>query len=501
MTEDTSPPTAAPSATAIPFAQVRETHVAAVFLVGDRAYKLKKPVDVGFLDLRTRERRLAVCLREVELNRRFAPDVYLGVSDVTDVDGSLCDHLVVMRRMPEERRLSTLVADRAPVAGVVAGLARRIAAYHATAERSPAIDAEGSRDAILGRWRASFDELRELRSPPVDPGTVSEVEQLVEEFLAGRDPLFARRKADRRIVDGHGDLLTDDIFCLDDGPRILDCLEFDDRLRRLDGLDDIAFLAMDLERLGAADLAELLVERYAEFAADPAPMSLRHHYIAYRAFVRVKVACLRHSQGDRKAAEDAKRYAAITLDHLRRGRVRLILVGGLPGTGKTTLAGELADAVGGVLVSSDRLRKELAGRNPAESAAAAYQSGIYGREHTERTYTEMISRAELVLGMGETVVLDASWSRQAHRDMATTLAKETHSDLVGLRCELAPDIAAERRRVRGPGTSDADDEVAARMAADADAWRDAVTLSTAQPPKVVLRRALEAMRMRPETGA
>ena len=133
----------------------------------------------------------------------------------------------------------------------------------------------------------------------------------MREFLAGREQLFAQRISQGRIVDGHGDLICDDIFCLDDGPRILDCLDFDDRLRYVDGLDDICFLAMDLERLGASDLAGLLVRMYADFAGDPAPPALRHHYIAYRAFVRVKVDCLRHTQGDASAAGEARTHADI----------------------------------------------------------------------------------------------------------------------------------------------------------------------------------------------
>lgn len=151
--------------------------------------------------------------------------------------------------------------------------------------------------------------------------------------------MFAERIRAGRVVDGHGDLLADDIFCLDDGVRILDCLEFDDRLRWLDGLDDACFLAMDLERLGLPDLARRFTSWYAEYSGDPAPESLRHHYVAYRAFVRAKVACLRARAGDGQAAAEAWQLAGMTLGHLRAGAVSLVLVGGLPGTGKTTLAG------------------------------------------------------------------------------------------------------------------------------------------------------------------
>jgi aminoglycoside phosphotransferase family enzyme len=288
-----------------PWAQVAETHAAVVFLAGDRACKLKKPVKLGFLDFSTPQARAAACAREVELNREFAPDVYLGVAELRGPDGQVCDHLVVMRRMPAARRLSTLVCSRAPVAGPLRQVARVLAARHAKAARGPQIAEQGSRDALHSRWADNIEQTRAIQArlaprEPLDPAVIEEAERLALRFLAGRAPLFDARIRDGRIVDGHGDLLADDIFCLDDGPRILDCLDFDDRLRWLDGLDDAAFLAMDLERLDALALAEQFMAAYADYSGDPAPVSLRHHYVAYRAFVRVKIACLRVVQGDRR---------------------------------------------------------------------------------------------------------------------------------------------------------------------------------------------------------
>ena len=199
---------------------------------------------------------------------------------------------------------------------------------------------------------ASFDQVRALGEAVIAPRTLEKIQRRTIEFLHGRGALFAARVAQDRVIDGHGDLLTDDILCLDDEPRVLDCLEFDDRLRFLDGLDDIAFLAMDVEHLGAPELAARLLDWYAEFADDPAPPSLRHHYLAYRAFVRAKVAGIRHAQGDEAMGTKAVSLADLALRHLRSGAVRLVLVGGLPGTGKSTLGGLLADRLGMVLLSS-----------------------------------------------------------------------------------------------------------------------------------------------------
>ncbi|MPZ81784.1 MAG: AAA family ATPase [Actinophytocola sp.] len=476
-----------------PFAAVRETHIGVVFLVGDRVYKLKKPVNMGFLDFSTVERRRAACRREVELNRRLAPDVYLGVAELSDVDGAPREPLVVMRRMPDDRRLSTLVRSGAPLADHIATLARTVAAFHTTAARGSDIDAEGTREALTSRWEASFAQAEAVRGDALDAKVLAEIETLNRDFLAGREPLFRSRVDGGRILDGHGDLLADDIFLLDDGPRVLDCLEFDDELRRLDGLDDIAFLAMDLERLGAPDLGELLLDRYAEHTADPAPTALRDHYIAYRAFVRVKVACLRHAQGDRDAALDAAAYADIAVRHLRHGQVRLVLVGGLPGSGKTTVAGLLADELGAVLLSSDRVRKELAGVDPLAHARAGYRHGIYAPEHTERTYGELLRRAGELLARGESVVLDASWMDAGARETARRLAADTHSAFHPLRCVIPPDVADRRTRTRTGSMSDADPAIAAAMAADTAPWPNATTIRTTGRPEEALAAAMRAL--------
>ncbi|MBV2364154.1 bifunctional aminoglycoside phosphotransferase/ATP-binding protein [Streptomonospora nanhaiensis] len=464
-----------------PYAAVHETHAGVVFLVGERAYKLKKPEDFGFLDYSTRELRRAACLRETELNRRLAPDVYDGVLDVVDAGGRPVEHLVAMRRMPEDRRLSTLVRRGADIGGCLRQIAHLLAAFHSRAARDSRVAAEGAAEALRGRWTSGFAQVRSLPGD-ITGGRVDEIERLVLRFIDGRRALFSARIAEGRVVDGHGDLLADDVFCLDDGPRVLDCLEFDDRLRFVDGLDDAAFLAMDLERLGAPEAARDFLRRYADLAGDPAPSALHHHYVAYRAFVRAKVAGLRHGQGDPGSGEQARALSALALKHLRAGAVRLILVGGTPATGKSTLAGELADHTGAVRLSSDRLRKETAGIAPTASAAAAYRSGLYAPEATDRVYADLLGRARRLLGLGESVVLDASWSSAAHRAAARALAAETAADLVELRCTADDDVVTSRiaERARTGSESDADVAVARAMAAAFDPWPQAHRVDTSR---------------------
>lgn len=480
-------------------AQVTETHSGVVFFFGDRAYKLKKPLDLGFLDYRRRDARAAACRREVELNSRLAPDVYLGVADVSGPDGQLCDHLVVMRRLPARRRLSTLAAAGVPVGEDLRRLARLLAAFHARADTSAAIEAAAGRDALAARWEANAAEMARFAGPLFDEATAGSVLLLARRYLAGRDPLFRARLAAGRARDGHGDLLADDIFCLDDGPRVLDCLEFDDALRWGDVLADVAFLAMDLERLGRADLARDFLVTYREFAGDNWPESLAHHHIGYRAQVRAKVAALAWEQADaaseaqERAAMDARHLLDLAAWHLTEGRVRMVVVGGLPGSGKSTLAARLGDAMDAVVFRSDEVRKQLAGIDPAAPAAAPFAQGLYRPEMTEATYGELLRRAGVALGNGRSVIVDASWHDPAWRERARTVAAQVSADLAELRCELPIEAIVERVRGRaaaGGDVSDATVGLVRRLAASQQPWPSAQTVNTGPPPGQVAQNAL-----------
>ncbi|HSA51263.1 MAG TPA: AAA family ATPase [Yinghuangia sp.] len=475
-----------------PWAGCAETHTAVVYFAGDRVAKLKKPVDLGFVDFTTREARHTACRNEVDLNRRFAPDVYLGVGDIRDEDGEVLDHLVLMRRMPDHRRLSSLVSAGAPVDDALRDVARMLSVWHAKAPRGPGIDRQGTRDMLRRRWTDSFAQVRALPEPVTDPvsADIDEIERLTPAYLRGRGELFDQRVRQYRVVEGHGDLLADDVFCLDDGPRVLDCLEFDESLRSLDGLDDAAFLAMDLERLGAPELAERFLRWYVEFSGDPAPTSLWHHYVAYRAFVRAKVAWMRSAQGAAGAARLAARYCALTLRHLRAGAVRLILVGGLPGTGKSTLAGGLADTLGMCVLSTDRLRKDLAGLDRGEAAPAS----LYGPDRIAANYDAMLARARQMLSMGESVVLDASWHAAGPRDKAARVAEAAAAELVSLQCVADEATAFERLAARRGDWSDADAAVARKMAAETEPWNGRHDLDAGASADACLAQAVGILR-------
>jgi aminoglycoside phosphotransferase family enzyme/predicted kinase len=466
-----------------PGAAIAETHISVVVMIGDRAVKLLKPIALPFLDHRRREDRLRACRRETEVNRRFAPDVYLGVLDVLDEHGEAVDHLIAMRRMPADRRLVALLGTP-EAAARVSEAADVVARFHREAPTSAEISAAGSPAALRALWAEGLGQLREAAEGILAADDIDRAEALAMEYLEGRAALLESRIEDGWVRDGHGDLLADDVFCLDDGPRFLDCLAFDDRLRYGDVLMDVAFLAMDLEARGHPELATRLVDDWARRLGEPHPASLAHHYVAYRAHVRAKVACLKAAQGDDRAAARARELHALTLARLERGRVRLALVGGAPGTGKSTVAAAVADRPGWSVVRSDEVRKDLAGLARVPAPPSGYRQGLYGSEVTDRVYAELMERAGRRLALGESVVLDASWGEAHRRAAARAVAAGAHAGLVEIECTAPAEVAAERiraRRSRGEGPSDATAELAARMAQAADPWPEARRLPTDRP--------------------
>lgn len=467
----------------MPWAAVAETATAAVFLVGDLAVKVKKPLDFGYVDFRTAAARRHACEEEVRLNRRLAPDVYLGVGDLVGADGAVIDHVVLMRRMPTARRLTAVLRRNGEARAGLQALARQLADFHARSPVDDSPDSPGSFAGIERLWAEEIEALDNLAAGLVPTSTRNAIAVLADQYLAGRSRLFDERLHAGLVRDGHGDLLADDIFLLDDGPRVLDCLEFDDRFRIADVWLDVAFLAMDLERLDAAEAARLFLDDYREFSGTSVPASLLHFYVAYRAHVRAKVAAVRSAQGGYGAAEQSRRLAEMALEHLQSGAVTMTLVGGLPGSGKTTLAATLAAEQPAVHLSSDVIRKELHGEAGEPSA---YEGGIYTRAATARTYAELLHRARLALELGESVVLDATWRDAGLRELARQVAGETSSVLVEIQCTVAEPTAVQRLQERSTGPSDATVEIRARMRDRFDRWPEARHLSSGRPDTATL---------------
>jgi aminoglycoside phosphotransferase family enzyme/predicted kinase len=468
-----------------------------VLLCGDRAYKVKKPVNLGFLDFSTPARRKVACHREFTLNRRMAPDVYLEVLDVLDGHGQVRDSVLVMERMPEDRRLATLVRQGADVAGPVRQLAKQIAAFHSTARTNAEISAAGSPTALGERWRSNITGLRALAPSRVCAVVVDEIEALSAAYLAGRESLLEDRARAGWVRDGHGDLLADDIFLLPQGAQVLDCLDFDDGLRWMDVVDDLASLVMDLERLGSADLAQQLVHDYHEFSGAVEPKSLSHHYVAYRAVMRAKVAAIRESTTAGRVRDEAALEAEVLADlglrHLRAGLPRLVLLGGAPASGKSTVAEQLGSRLPAAVLSADRIRKELAGLDPVEHHPEAFGKGVYSAAHTVAVYAALAAKARFIIAHGETVVVDASFSTAGQREPFRRIAIDLETPLVELECTAPNQVLNARLRGRAHEPSrysDADLVIGSKLAAQRESWPSAVLVSTSTSQEESARQAL-----------
>jgi len=463
-------------------AEIHETHTGVVVLIGDRAYKVKKPIRTDFLDFRTVEARERVCAHEVLLNSRLAPNSYLGVGHFAGPRGDADEPVIVMRRYPDDRRLTSLIGAAEPAEQYVSSIAAVLAHFHAGACRSSAVDAEARAGVHSERWDENLNVLEKYTGSILPVPQLAEVRRLAHKYLSGRAELFADRINERRIVDGHGDLLADDIFCMPEGPVLLDCLEFDDRLRHVDGLDDAAFLAMDLEYLGRVDLATAFLDEYRRLAGDSAPESLAHLFIAYRAVVRAKVDCIRVDQGDASAADDAQRHLGLAAEHLRAATVRLVIVGGGPGTGKTTLARELAGRIGAVVLSTDDVRHDLAQGGQLTGDAGKFEAGLYDPQNVATVYDTILRRAAGLLANGQSVILDGTWRDAHHRRLARAVADQHGCSTVELACTLDVRQAIDRIRRRGSTThSQATADVAERMHANEPTWENAHHIDTSRP--------------------
>lgn len=458
-----------------PEVTVCQTHASVVFLAGDRAYKLKKPVDFGFLDYSTLARRRAMCRREVALNRRLAPEIYLGVLPVVERagkvavggSGTVIDWLVEMRRLPDERSLASLVRHRSVGDPDIRAIARRLAAFHAAAETGPGISRYGSPTTIRRNIRENEVQIAPYVGIALSAAAYQEIVVAGRRMLRERRNDVLARLVAGRVRDGHGDLRCDHVYLLPE-IQVVDCIEFNRRFRYADQAADLAFLAMDLEASGRPDLAAVLVDEYQAVSGDDLGAVLPL-YVSYRACVRGKVATLRSDEPELAAADragalvEAARYFALAR---RTGRgdcaPRLIVVCGLTGSGKSVLASALADAIGAQVFEADQMRKRLAGLDPAAHRDDALDTGLYDTSMNERVYRALLDAADGEIAAGRPVILDATYRRRADRQAVAALAGRSGAQAVFVECVVDEATALARigrRRADPTRTSDSRSEI------------------------------------------
>ena len=408
-----------------------QTHISDVFIAPPFVYKVKKPVDLGFLDFSTLEKRKHFCHIEVELNRRLCPGVYLGVEDITAADGKLSiggcgetvEYAVKMRELPENGFLLEKIRRGEVGEGDMRRLARRLVDFYSSQPRRDEVASYGLPEKI----RVNIDENLSLSKKFVErtitPGAYGALCYYNDRYFADNREIFLKRIDDGFIKDCHGDLHLDHINIRPEGICIYDCIEFNERMRYIDTASDIAFLAMDLDYNGRPDLARFFVAETAGAMGDPGLYRLLDFYKCYRAFVRGKVESIKAFEpevpGDEKALslDKAKKYFRLALRYALFGSAPAVIVTfGIIGTGKSTLARMLGEELSCPIVSSDVVRKEITGTPAGERKYEGWEGGIYTSDITERTYGEIISRALAEAANNLTVILDASFSKRKWRE-------------------------------------------------------------------------------------
>ena len=443
-----------------------ETHCSTVYLLEDRVYKLKKHVNLGFLDFTTLEGRRSACEAELVLNRRLAPEVYRGVLPVVRDsdgkrriagDGSAIDWAVWMVRLPDEARADLMLARGALDSHKIETIARFLARFHASCRVDETTAPYGAPERILVNVVENFAQASPVIDGYLTAAEAREIEAWQTEFLRRQERLLLARIAARRVRDGHGDLRLEHVYFLPSGPVVIDCIEFNERFRYADVASDLAFLSMDLAAHERVDLAEQLLSAYAQESNDYGLYSVIDFYESYRAYVRAKIAAMmasdaRSSDKIRAAArEQARRHfiLALSADRTPLLQPRLVVIGGLPASGKSTVAAKLSRILSAPIVAADRTRKSLLGVEATEHIEVDSWAGAYDKKFTEKVYEEMIERARIVLESGRPVILDGSFRAKHLRAAARALAEKHGAPFLFVECRAAREVCRARLEHRG----------------------------------------------------
>ncbi|GMR05266.1 MAG: bifunctional aminoglycoside phosphotransferase/ATP-binding protein [Thermodesulfobacteriota bacterium] len=491
-----------------------QTHISYILLTPSFAYKIKKPVDFGFLDFTTLDRRLRMCAEEVRLNSRLAPAVYIGVVKITgsggeffmEGEGEAAEYAVKMRRLPAEGMLDKQLASGRAGKAAIVRIAGVIASFHAKAARSARISAFGSPEAIGANAAENFAQtlpfIGKGKGKTISAPLHKKIKTFSDGFLKENEALFLERVEEGFIRDCHGDLHCEHISVGDggdggdgdNGVEIIDCIEFNERFRFSDTISDAAFLSMDLDFRGRHDLSLAFDEAYITASGDLGGRRLLDFYRCYRAYVRGKVEGFKSVEEEvgteekARAAFSARFHFHLSSMYADKGYCpMMVVVRGLSGTGKSTVAGALSSRTGFTLLSSDRIRRELAGLAASERAPAPFKEGIYSPEFTAKTYDELLKRAAALLASGRPVILDATFPAPARIERALEAALSAGAFFHLVECACSDELARERmekRRAQDAGkvVSDADWGVYVKQKKGFEPWPGpALKLDTARP--------------------
>ena len=438
----------------------KQTHISDVFLANDLVYKVKKPVDLGFLDFSTLEKRYKFCCEEMRLNQRLTTDIYLGVEKITwdkntyglNSSGQTVDYAVRMRRLPDENTLASLLVSNRVTESFIDRLIHTLSDFYtASALTKKEMDQFGSFEAIGQKCRDNFNRLPDFSDTGANKRKVQLIKAATQMFLDRHKDLFDRRIENKHICDTHGDLKTEHVYQYQ-GVQILDCIEFNHAFRYQDTASDLAFLAMDMDFLGYRPAALFLLSRYVKTTSDADLMQVIDFYKCYRAMVQVKVYHLqtedRSSQDDAKKAEhihEMEQYLDLAYQYALKMAFPVIWVTcGMIATGKSTVAEKLAALFSIPCIRSDDIRKTLFADLPDKSGNTGFEKGMYSPEATSLVYGKILVTAQAALKKGSSVILDATCRRQKQREDMLQLAADTGANIIFVECRC-PDREIKAR--------------------------------------------------------
>lgn len=429
-----------------------QTHISWVFLAGDRVYKLKKPVDFGFLNFTTLEKRHHFCLEELRLNRRLCAEIYLDVWPVTNDDGQIkingagepVEWAVVMRRMPEEGMMIRLLSENMVGNAEIDAVVNRLAPFYKKAAAGQEIKNFGTIDIIRQNTEENFDQTVSFFGNLIEEAAYSHICNYTRSFINSNKPLFLSRIEQGLIKEGHGDLYSANI-CFDKANNavyIFDCIEFNERFRCGDIASDVAFLAMDLDYHGLPTLSNYFVRSFSDQIGDAQLLELKDFYKCYRAYVRGKIGCFTwasdgiDSDTKESARRQASKYFRLALNYAGGiGVPDLYVFFGLSGTGKSTVASAWAKNHQLPFYNSDRVRKKSVAKIPTDERHwEPFGQGIYSRQQTLTTYRALACLAGKHLMQGESVILDATYRDREERLRLLELAREAKANVHFILC-------------------------------------------------------------------
>lgn len=449
--------------------ELMQTQMSFIFLTGRYVYKVKKAVDLGYLDYTTLEKRLFFCKQELELNRRLCPEAYLDVIPISrsrhginlSGEGEVIDYAVKMLYLPQDRMMNVLLERNQVSPEMARQVAQKLVEFHSRAATGPDIGVFGKTKAVKVNTDENFTQTEKYISRTITAGQHRRIKKYTDELLQDKADVFNDRAGSGKVRDCHGDLHAQHI-CFQDGICIYDCIEFNDRFRYCDVASEIAFLAMDLDHFARADLARSFTTSYMEISGDRQIRELLKFYKCYRAYVRGKVGCFKLDDPyipdeERKLTLESARSYFELAESYSRSRPLLFITVGLVGSGKSTLTQAIARRLGLTVISSDIVRKQLAGVPPTERHFEGMESGIYSADFSRRTYDRLFSGARDILKQGDSVILDATFLKAEDRRQARQLTTETGADFVILECVLDEENTRQRlegRLKKGSSVSD-----------------------------------------------